>query len=40
MEDEICRVLERGNNTYRILVENLKESNFLEDLGINGMIMI
>jgi len=34
------RVLERGNNTYRILVENLKESNCLEDLVIDEMIMI
>jgi hypothetical protein len=28
------------NNTYRIFVENLKESNLLEDLGIDGMILI
>ena len=34
------RLVERGNNIYWILVENMKESNVLEDLHVDGMIKI
>jgi hypothetical protein len=34
-----CVEYRRERNTYRILVENLKERNHLEDLGIDVMII-